>query len=200
MATLIPSLGSARFDSRGELRLAERLKDFLEENAYIWHNLPMGPRGAPGLRHRPPRQWLAGARGQRLAPRNHRVREQVRCGTPDIERHGSNRQPFRTSAELHVRRGADDPARRDAPASAGPRICGQVDRAVRVRRGVHQHYAQAVRADRPGRRLPRRPLRVQRRNDRERRCGSVPYPAVENGVAAIGGHLRPCPSSTDCAR
>src|SRR5690349_19727205 len=45
MATLIPSLGSARFDSRGELRLAERLKDFLEDNAYIWHNLPMGPRG-----------------------------------------------------------------------------------------------------------------------------------------------------------
>jgi hypothetical protein len=45
MATLIPSLGSARFDSRGEVRLAERLKDFLEENAYIWHNLPMGPRG-----------------------------------------------------------------------------------------------------------------------------------------------------------
>ena len=45
MATLIPSLGSARFDSRGELRLAERLKDFLEDNACIWHNLPMGPRG-----------------------------------------------------------------------------------------------------------------------------------------------------------
>src|SRR6187399_115470 len=45
MATLIPSLGTARFDSRGELRLAERLKDFLEENSYIWHNLPMGPRG-----------------------------------------------------------------------------------------------------------------------------------------------------------
>ena len=45
MATLIPTLGSARFDSRGELRLAERLKDFLEENAIVWHNLPMGPRG-----------------------------------------------------------------------------------------------------------------------------------------------------------
>jgi hypothetical protein len=45
MATLIPSLGSAHFDSRGELRLAERLKDFLEDNSYIWHNLPMGPRG-----------------------------------------------------------------------------------------------------------------------------------------------------------
>jgi hypothetical protein len=36
-------LGFARFDSRGELRLAERLKDFLEENAVVWHNLPVGP-------------------------------------------------------------------------------------------------------------------------------------------------------------
>ena len=45
MATLIPSLGSAHFDTRGELRLAERLKDCLEDNSYIWHNLPMGPRG-----------------------------------------------------------------------------------------------------------------------------------------------------------
>jgi hypothetical protein len=45
MATLIPSLGTARFDTRGELRLAERLKDFLEDNSYIWHNLPVGPRG-----------------------------------------------------------------------------------------------------------------------------------------------------------
>ncbi|MCA1979409.1 MAG: NERD domain-containing protein/DEAD/DEAH box helicase [Thiobacillus sp.] len=45
MATLIPSLGSARFDSRGELRLAERLKDFLEDNAWVWHNLPVGPFG-----------------------------------------------------------------------------------------------------------------------------------------------------------
>lgn len=45
MATLIPSLGAARFDTRGELRLAERLKDFLEDNAVVWHNLPVGPRG-----------------------------------------------------------------------------------------------------------------------------------------------------------
>ena len=45
MATLIPSLGAARFDSRGELRLAERLREFLEDNAVIWHNLPVGPRG-----------------------------------------------------------------------------------------------------------------------------------------------------------
>src|SRR6201985_2841037 len=44
MAILIPSLGFARFDTRGELRLAERLKDFLEENAVVWHNLPIGPR------------------------------------------------------------------------------------------------------------------------------------------------------------
>ena len=47
MATLIPTLGSARFDTRGELRLAERLKDFLEENAVVWHNFPVGP----GRRH-----------------------------------------------------------------------------------------------------------------------------------------------------
>lgn len=45
MATLIPTLGAARFDTRGELRLAERLKDFLEDNACVWHNLPVGPRG-----------------------------------------------------------------------------------------------------------------------------------------------------------
>ncbi len=45
MATLIPSIGSARFDSRGELRLAERLRDCLEENALVWHNLPVGPLG-----------------------------------------------------------------------------------------------------------------------------------------------------------
>ncbi len=45
MATLIPTLGSARFDTRGELRLAERLKDFLEDNTIVWHNLPIGPRG-----------------------------------------------------------------------------------------------------------------------------------------------------------
>jgi Nuclease-related domain len=44
MAILIPSLGFARFDSPGEMRLAERLKDFLEENAIVWHNLPVGPR------------------------------------------------------------------------------------------------------------------------------------------------------------
>ncbi len=44
-ATLIPSLETARFGSRGKLRLAERLNDFLEGNGYIWRNLPLGPRG-----------------------------------------------------------------------------------------------------------------------------------------------------------
>ena len=33
MATLIPTLGSARFNARGELRLTERLKDCLEAYA-----------------------------------------------------------------------------------------------------------------------------------------------------------------------
>jgi hypothetical protein len=47
MATLIPTIGSARFDTRGELRVAERLKDFLEDNAVVWHNFPIGP----GRRH-----------------------------------------------------------------------------------------------------------------------------------------------------
>ena len=45
MATLIPSLGAARFDARGELRLAERLKDCLEDNAWVWHNIPVGTFG-----------------------------------------------------------------------------------------------------------------------------------------------------------
>jgi len=45
MAHLIPTIGAARFDSRGELRTAERLKDFLEDNTWVWHNLPVGARG-----------------------------------------------------------------------------------------------------------------------------------------------------------
>ena len=45
MDTLIPTLGAARFDARGELRLAERLKDCLEDNAWVWHNIPVGPFG-----------------------------------------------------------------------------------------------------------------------------------------------------------
>ncbi|MDR2186631.1 MAG: NERD domain-containing protein/DEAD/DEAH box helicase [Azonexus sp.] len=59
MATLIPSLGSARFDARGELRLAERLKDFLEDNVWVWHNLPVGAFGKhPDFVALHPRQGL----------------------------------------------------------------------------------------------------------------------------------------------
>ena len=45
MALLIPRLGAARFDTSGEQRLAERLGDKLEDNALVWHNVPVGPRG-----------------------------------------------------------------------------------------------------------------------------------------------------------
>jgi hypothetical protein len=41
--TLIPTLDAARFDARGELRLAEQLKDCLEDNAWVWHSIPVGP-------------------------------------------------------------------------------------------------------------------------------------------------------------
>jgi len=46
IATLIPTLGAARFDARGELRLVERLKDCLEGNAWIWHNIQIRKAGA----------------------------------------------------------------------------------------------------------------------------------------------------------
>ncbi len=45
MAVLIPRLGAARFDSSGEQRVAERLGEKLEDNALVWHNVPVGPRG-----------------------------------------------------------------------------------------------------------------------------------------------------------
>jgi hypothetical protein len=35
MGTLIPTLGAARFDARSELRLAERMKDCLEDNVWL---------------------------------------------------------------------------------------------------------------------------------------------------------------------
>jgi hypothetical protein len=44
MATLIPSLGSARFDSRGELRLCLSASRPSSKTT-LSHNLPMGPRG-----------------------------------------------------------------------------------------------------------------------------------------------------------
>ena len=45
MALLIPKLGAARFDTRGESRLAERFVEKLEDNAIVWRNVPVGARG-----------------------------------------------------------------------------------------------------------------------------------------------------------
>ena len=67
MALLIPSLGFARFDSRGELRLAERLKDFLEENAVVWHNLPVGPHSRHLKQEAPEDGGPKFARGQEIS-------------------------------------------------------------------------------------------------------------------------------------
>lgn len=68
MATLIPSLGIARFDARGELRLAERLKDCLEDNAWVWHNIPVGPFGRhPRFRGLASAARHCGAGGEGLA-------------------------------------------------------------------------------------------------------------------------------------
>ena len=44
MAILIPSLGFARFDTRGELRLVQWIKDFLEEQRGRSRYRPVGPR------------------------------------------------------------------------------------------------------------------------------------------------------------
>src|SRR5688500_9414300 len=162
MATLIPSLGSARFDSRGELRLAERLKDFLEENAYIWHNLPMGPRG----RH-PDFVIVHPAKGLLvLEVKDWRMDTIASATKSDVElvtTSGSVRtiSPFEQALGLHVRCDEYYPRRDPAP-SAGSCLSGQVGRAFRIRRRVHQHHPQAIRADGRARSLSRRPLRVQR--------------------------------------
>lgn len=42
MATLIPTFGSCRWDSRGEGRFAERLLSHLEDDYLCWHNVPIG--------------------------------------------------------------------------------------------------------------------------------------------------------------
>ena len=43
MATLIPSIGTCRFDSSGERRFAERLESKLEDDYLCWFNVPVGP-------------------------------------------------------------------------------------------------------------------------------------------------------------
>lgn len=44
MATLIPSIGTTRFDTTGERRLAERLEAKLDDDYLLWHNVPIGPK------------------------------------------------------------------------------------------------------------------------------------------------------------
>ena len=44
MATLIPAMGSASFDSTGERRLADRLEQKLDADYLLWHNVPIGPK------------------------------------------------------------------------------------------------------------------------------------------------------------
>lgn len=44
MAVLIPAIGSCRFDSTGERRLAERLEQKLDADYLLWHNVPVGPK------------------------------------------------------------------------------------------------------------------------------------------------------------
>jgi hypothetical protein len=44
VATLIPAIGAASFDSSGERRLAERLEQKLDDDYLLWHNVPMGPK------------------------------------------------------------------------------------------------------------------------------------------------------------
>ncbi len=43
MATLIPSIGTCRFDSSGERRFAQRLESKLEDDYLCWFNVPVGP-------------------------------------------------------------------------------------------------------------------------------------------------------------
>jgi hypothetical protein len=44
LAVLIPALGSCKFDSTGERRLAERLEQKLDDDYLLWHNVPVGPK------------------------------------------------------------------------------------------------------------------------------------------------------------
>ncbi|MBP7564643.1 MAG: NERD domain-containing protein [Burkholderiaceae bacterium] len=44
MAVLIPAIGSCRFDTTGERRLAERLEQKLDDDYLLWYNVPVGPK------------------------------------------------------------------------------------------------------------------------------------------------------------
>jgi hypothetical protein len=60
MATLIPAIGSASFDSTGERRLAELLEQTLDADFLLWHNVRIGAKQThpdfvvlPGVGHMP---------------------------------------------------------------------------------------------------------------------------------------------------
>jgi len=44
VAVLIPTIGTCRFDTTGERRLAERLEQKLDADYLLWHNVPIGPK------------------------------------------------------------------------------------------------------------------------------------------------------------
>lgn len=44
MAVLIPAMGTCRFETRGERRLAERLEQKLDDDYLLWYDVPVGPK------------------------------------------------------------------------------------------------------------------------------------------------------------
>lgn len=46
MAVLIPAMGTCRFETTGERRLAERLEQKLDDDYLLWFNVPVGPKQA----------------------------------------------------------------------------------------------------------------------------------------------------------
>ena len=149
MAILIPSLGFARFDTRGELRLAERLKDFLEENAVVWHNLPVGPRS----RH-PDFIIVHPANGLLvLEVKDWRLESIVAADKTKVELLTS-RGIVRESNPLEQARKYTFEVLRTLERDgqllfpAGHRFMGKSIRSVRLRGRIHEYHAQAVRSDR----------------------------------------------------
>lgn len=79
MATLIPALGAcvSRMTS-GERRLAERLENKLDNDYWLWYDVPMGPRNTHPdfcVMHPPSRHSGAGISGGSVA-----LRRQYACG------------------------------------------------------------------------------------------------------------------------
>jgi hypothetical protein len=148
MAILIPSLGFARFDSRGELRLAERLKDFLEENAVVWHNLPVGPRS----RH-PDFIIVHPANGLLvLEVKDWRLESIAAADKTKVELLTSRGIVRESSPLEQARKYAFEVVRtleRDGQLlfSSWSSLHGATHSSVRLRGRIHEYHAQAVRSD-----------------------------------------------------